>query len=223
MTGQELKDFVESLIDDSIEETLFYTLLAVAKDEIEDDREWEVLKDWNRTLTLDSSDTYLTAKSLPTDFRSMYGEGVIYIGEDNPYLPVPFKDIYRYRNLASHYAIDYANNKIYILGSESSALTINLPYLKTSDDILPTTSWSFPARYHKILGFLVAGYYTAGVDADDIYARMSPEHKIAAMTLRQGLNKWNTRLALMAMGNSTTPPLVSSGGQDGHLSAADKD
>lgn len=221
MIGSELKTFVESLIDDDIEDTLFYTLLNIAKDQIEDSREWEVLKKWDLTLTYLTGDTYLTPKTLPVDFRSMFAEGEVYLGENNPYFPVPYKDIYKYNNFARHYTIDYLNNKLYILGSEASNCSIYLPYLGTSNDIIATTAWAFPSRFHPLLGLMVAGFYTAGVDADDIYARMSTTHRIAAASLQSGLEKWNTRLALMAMGNSATQPLAG-GRSDGRLSDEDR-
>ena len=222
MIGSDLKIFVESLIDDSIEEDLFYSLLNAAKDKLEDEREWEILKDWDNSLLWTPGDTYLTDKNMPATFRSMYGDGVIYLGEDSRYYPVPFKDIYRYRNATNRYAIDYLNNKLRIIGSENQAMTINIPFLVTTADITDTTEWAFPSRYHKILGFRVAAYYTGGVDTDDIYARMSPFHRAAAMELEDGLRRWNTRMALMVMNNRASSNLSSEGSNsDGRLSAED--
>lgn len=205
MTGGELKTFVEGIIDDEIEVTLFYTLLNIAKNKIEDLVEWEVLKTWDRSLLWNTGDTYLTPKSLQSNFKSTYANGVIILGEDNFYFPVPYKDIYKYRNFSNKYTIDYLNNKLYIIGSEANQYTINIPYLINTDDITDSTSWSFPSRFHPLLGLEVAAYYTSGVDADDIYARMSPAHRLAAKEIKDSMVKWNTRLALMAMDNSSSP------------------
>lgn len=223
MTGAELKTFTESLIDDTIEETLFYSLLNVARDEIEDMLEWEILKTWDRNLAWNPGDSYLSSKNLPSNFRSMFGDGIIFLGEDNPYYPVPYKDIYKYRNSSNKYSIDYSANKLYIIGSENTNYIINLPYLITTSEIASGTSWSFPARYHKLLGFRVAAYYTLGVDADDLYARMSPAHRIAALGLENGLKKWNTRLALMSMDNSSSPFIDGGDNPVNRLSAADRE
>lgn len=216
MLGSEIKSFCESLIDDTIDNDLFYNLLDAAKNTIEDEVEWEILKSWDRSLTYSPGESYLTGKSLPATFRSMYGDGVIYLGEDSPYFPVPFKDLYTYRDSGNKYAIDYLNNKLHILGSESQSYTINLPFLVLTDIITATTSWSFPERFHKLLAFIVAGFYTAGVDADDIYARMSVEHKNTAFAIRHSMTTWNTRLALMAMGNSVAP-YSGEINRDGHI------
>ena len=40
MTGDEIKDLFESLIDDSIDSTTFYTLLNTVKDSLEENRDW---------------------------------------------------------------------------------------------------------------------------------------------------------------------------------------
>lgn len=222
MIGSDLKIFVESLIDDSIEEDLFYSLLNSAKDKLEDEREWEILKDWDSNLIWTPGDNYLTAKSMPATFRSMYGDGVIYLGEDSRYYSVPYKDIYRYRSATNRYSIDYLNNKLHIIGAESAAATIHIPFLVTTADITSTTEWAFPSRYHKILGYRVAAYHTGGVDTDDIYARMSPVHRAAAMELEDGLRRWNTRMALMAMNNRAQSNLSNEGSSsDGRLSADD--
>jgi hypothetical protein len=219
MLGSELKTFVESLIDDTIEETLFLTLLNVAKDWVEEQVEWEMLKTWDRSLTYSPGYTYLTELSLPTGFRSLYGDGIIYLGEDNPYSGVPFGDLYRYRQYGNRYTINYLTNKLHILGSESVSYTINIPYLKTTEELTLTNSWAFPARFHKLLGFRVAGYYTSGVDADDIYARMSPAHRVAAQEIYESMKKWNTRIILISMGNSSVSDINSDSSPDGRLGA----
>lgn len=221
MIGSELKTFVESLIDDTIEETLFYSLLNIAKDRLEDEIEWEILKTWDKSVAWNPGDSYLTEKNLPSNFRSMYADGVIYLGEDNPYFSVPYKDIYKYRNSANKYSIDYKNNKLHIIGAEAISCSIYIPYLETTADITETTEWSFPSRFHKILGLRVAAYYTSGVDADDLYARMSPAHRLAAQELENGLKKWNTRLALMAMDNSSAPFIQNGYNPNGRLSSED--
>jgi hypothetical protein len=71
-----------------------------------------------------------------------------------------------------------------------------------SEDLTLETTWGFPSRFHPILGFIIAGYITAGVDADDIYARMSPEHKMAAKVIEGNMRRWNNSLVLHSMNNS---------------------
>jgi len=203
MTGQEIYDFLENILDESIDTDLFTTLLNVAKDNVEEDRDWEVLKAFDSSKTASPSDTYLTAKALPSDFRRPMDK--LYVGIDLLYKPIPFEDRYIYRNRNGFFYIDYANNNFYIIGSPSSSQAINMPYIKTTDELTLANSWGFPARFHKLLGFMIAGYYTAGVDVDDIYARMSNEHKLTAELIKKNLVDWDSRLKLNAMDNSSSP------------------
>ena len=42
-----------------------------------------------------------------------------------------------------------------------------------------------------------------GVDADDIFARMSPENKAQALVLKASMDSWDTQLQLDAQNNQT--------------------
>ena len=205
MKGSELKEFVESILDDVVDETLFYTLLNVAKDNIEDDGTmWMILRDIDSSQSVSPSDTYLTLKSLPTSFRAPLGD--IFIGGLN-YKSIAINQREKYKTSSRKFYIDYASNKFSIIGVPNTTQKIYFPYLMTSEDIDKDSEWGFPVRFHKILGFMVAGYITAGVDADDIYFRMSPEHKTAAKLILENLRRWNNNLALHAMGNSAAEEL----------------
>jgi hypothetical protein len=107
-----------------------------------------------------------------------------------------------YKNSSDRFYIDYAQSKFAVIGSPATSQTIYMPYLKTSEDLTLETTWGFPSRFHPILGFIIAGYITAGVDADDIYARMSPEHKMAAKVIEGNMRRWNNSLVLHSMNNS---------------------
>jgi hypothetical protein len=196
MTGTELREFFNTLIDDeTLDDTAFYTLLNVAKDKLEEERNWSFLKAKNASLTASPGETYQTMKALPTDFRNMLK---IYI-DDLEYTGVPYEYQIEYKDSDRHYYIDFANNQFAIIGQPAEAKTINLFYLKTTADLTSSTEPVFPSRFHKILAYLVAGYYTAGIDADDIYARMSAEHKIAAKELKNAMVRWDNKIILAGM------------------------
>lgn len=200
MTGEELKTMAESLIDDSIDEVLFYQLLNVAKTKLEEKKDWEYLKTFDDSNSVDSSTNYLTMFDLPERFRSV---AKLYLGDDSEYLRgVQFEERAAYRNTASYY-IDYANEKFALTGSYQNEKTINMFYLRYTEKIESGTSPIFPERFHEILSFMVAGYYTGGVDADDIYARMSPAHKYAAQELELSMNMWDNKIKLNSIDNSS--------------------
>ena len=202
MLGSELKTFVEGLIDeDDIDSTLFYQLLNVAKNKLEADRDYMYIRTKDATQTANPGDTYLTAKDLPDDFRKPL---TIFVG-DSLHSGVGFEDQIRYKDSGQKYYLDIANDQFFIMGQVSSAKTITMSYVKFTDDITATTSPLFPARFHPLLGFIVAGYWTMGVDADNIYARMSPEHKLAAKMLLDSMVRWDDDLALASQDYSASP------------------
>jgi hypothetical protein len=195
MTGIEIKTFVEALYDDTIDDDLFYNILNMVKEEVEGWVMWEYLKSIDSSQTANPSDTYLTMKTLPADFKMPLGD--LYVGASmlNIYKPVPFEKRNLYLNNSFKYYIDYKNQQFALIGNQGSAQTIYLPYISTSDDITSSTSWSFPAWCHKLLGIMALAYVEAGVDVDDIFARMSNEHKLMATSLRSRMLRWNSLLA----------------------------
>jgi hypothetical protein len=194
MTGAELKTFAESILDgDSIDSTFFYQLLNVAKNRLEDSRPWMYLRALDSTQTATTGNNYDTALSLPTAWRRTWK---LYVGEDLQYFPVPFDQQHLYRYHGRRFVVDVANSTFYLLGNVGSADTIYHYYIKTTDDIESGTSWTAPSRFHALLGFEVAGYIQMGVDADDIFARMSPENKMQAQLVRRSMEDWDTNLQL---------------------------
>lgn len=193
MTGSELKEFTESVLDGlELDETFYYQLLNIAKTKLEGMRVWQYLKKVNSSNSASSS-----AITLPTDCAEDYK---VMVGTSQEYFPVPFEEQFKYRNSANRYYIDWANGQYYLLGTIRPG-TIYFFYKRFTDDITSNTSPVFPARYHALLAFYVAGYYQSGVDSDDIFARMSPENKMAAMELQRAMMAWDTSLALRAQNN----------------------
>lgn len=190
MNGAELKTLTESILDGiTLDETLFYQLLNIAKTKLEEMRLWQYLK------KLDSSNQSTSAAiTLPADFAQDYK---ISVGTDQEYLPVPFEEQHIHRLTSNRYYINYAALTLHLLGTVRSGL-VHIFYKRFTDDIAVGTSPEFPERFHPILAFYVAAYYQMGVDADDIFARMSPENKAAANELQRAMVSWDTALAMRA-------------------------
>jgi len=202
MNGAALKTFFLGLIDEEdIDSTLFYQLLNVAKNRREAERDYMYLRTKDTSQTSSPGDSYTTMKDLPSDFRKMLR---VFVGDTEHY-GVGFEDQILYEDGAQKYYLDMANDQFAIIGQPASTETITQFYVKTTDDITSTTSPLFPSRFHPILAYDVAGYYTMGIDADNIYARMSPEHKMAAELLLDAMIKWDDDLALASQNYSATP------------------
>src|SRR5687767_13681421 len=103
MTGTELYTMTNSLVDDTIDSTLFYQLLNVAKNRREDMRPWQFLKKLNSSLTAATGDTYQTAKALPADWRYAYQ---LMVGTDTEYIECPFEEQHIFKDAAHRFFVD---------------------------------------------------------------------------------------------------------------------
>jgi hypothetical protein len=188
----------EILGGDTINETFFYGVLNAVKDRIEDSRPWMYLRALDSTQSATTGNNYNTSKPLPTAWRRTYK---LIVGTDQPYFQIPFDEQHLYRHHGNRFVIDVANSVYYLLGNIGRADPIYHYYIKTTDDIAAGTSWAAPSRFHPILAFEVAAYIQTGVDADDIFARMSPENKAQALVLKAAMESWDTQLQLDAQNN----------------------
>lgn len=206
MTGAQLKQFTENILDGiQLDDDFFYQLLNIAKVNLEDKRVWQYLKKLNSSNTGTTS-----AISLPADFSHDYK---VLVGTTE-YFPIEFEEQHLFEGASHRYYIDHANSQYYLKGSPRPD-TIYFYYKRFTDDIASGTSPVFPARFHPLLAFYVAGYYQAGIDADDIFARMSPENKVAAGVLERTMLGWDTELKLRSqngrIGVSNSEPEVDLG------------
>lgn len=209
MDGAAIIAFFENLIGESIDQDFALDLLNNAKDLIESDRPWRILIKEDSSQTFGSGDDYLTQKSLPSDFfydyKVVLGDAA---GESfTDYDPIPFEYRRRFKD-SQRYYIDLVNDKIHICGSVSQTYTIYLYYIYATPDIATGTSPVWPARFHKLIAFLMAELYQSGVDFDQITAKQALAHNKQGVLLYNAMVGWDAKLHLQAMGHST--PLRSS-------------
>lgn len=205
MIGSEIKVFViDGLGTGDIGDTEFYIMLNAMKTRLEEERNWKVLEVTDATQTVSMGDTFLTAKTLPTDFAQDIG--LFLTNADNQpinYHPIPFSERYQRKDELNGYWIDVMSMTFGLTGKASSSYTtINLVYRKTSADIASSTSWVFPARFHPLLGYMIAGSYKLGTDYDSISARQAIGNNADAKALYESLISWDTQLDFKSQGNS---------------------
>lgn len=194
MTGSEIKSLTEEILDGiELGDDIFYNLLNIAKTKLEGKRLWQFLKKLDDSNTASSS-----IISLPSDFAEDYK---VMVGSNFEYTPVPFEEQQNYARTSGRYYINYSTNQLKLLGSSIPSETLYIFYKRFTDDITSDTSPVFPSRFHPILAFYVAGYYQVGMDSDDIFARMGPENKRAAMELENSMSMWDTSIAMRAQNN----------------------
>lgn len=194
MTGTELKELSENILDGiTIDDDFYYQLLNIAKTKLEEQRLWQYLK------KVDSSNTASSALvTLPTDFAEEYR---VTVGTNFEYLPVSFEDQNVEARSSGAYYIDWANLQLKLLGSNIPSQTLYIFYKRFTPAIEAGTSPVFPARFHAILAYYVAAYYQGAIDSDDIFARMAPENRLAALELERAMKQWDSSIAMRAQNN----------------------
>jgi len=201
MTGQNLKTFLESLIDKVIDDDLALNLINTAKDKAEGERNWEFLKKSGSPTpsTTTIGGTYTTAYTLPTDFGH---EIKIYVG-DNEVFPITQEEAIRYKGIDRRYFIDMANKYLYFTGTIATSETITIIYVIFTDDLTLLTSPVWPARFQKIIAYEAAQIYLSGIDTDDLSARMYPFLKQQGDLLKDNMIEWDMNRKLKAIDNSS--------------------
>lgn len=201
MTGQEIKDLFENLIDDTIDSDFAIDLMNLAKEKIETERAWEFLKKKDNTQSVVSGDTYETEKDLPADFFSPIA---LYVENDNvPYSQISFQMQERFKDSGRKWYLDLASNKFYICGSKANTKSIYLFYIYNTDDLTLTTSPVFSAKFHKRIAFEMVSLIESGVDGDTLNFRMSEEHKLQMSILKKGMIFWDAQIKIRAMENNS--------------------
>lgn len=201
MNGSEIKTFFENLIDDTLDSDFTYDLMANAKDQVEAERDWEMLKKKDSDTKTTTGYTYANAISLPTDFLL---PRKIVIGTLE-WKPIPFERQIEFKDYGQRYFIDHANNELHLCGTIAESKTIHNFYIYKTDDIAAATSPVWPAKFHKLIAFRMARLVGAGIDADDLSFRMSPEQERQARVLEDAMISWNSRIQLSSMGGATEP------------------
>ena len=147
MTGAQIITKFINMVDDELDEDYMYQLMNDAKDEIETDNAWEQTK----------ISTSITASStaLPTRFNV----DILLTDGSSKYTKIKKED----QDVRSYdvytYYLDINGDTIEIINYNSA--TLILYYTATSADLISTTSWSFPARFHSILPYKMAQLYYA--------------------------------------------------------------
>ena len=161
MTGEQIVTKFRNMVNDQLDGDFEYQLLNDAKNDIEAEQAWEVLKYIDSSQTANTGDDITVTHSLPSNFAYPLS---LYVGLDYmPYTLVPFDDQRKYRDMTRAFIINSAAGNYALTGIQGQGGTIYFSHIKFSDDIEANTSWTaFPARFHDILALKMAqNYYAA--------------------------------------------------------------
>lgn len=204
MNGEEIIDDFKLLVDDAPSDDLCLVLANTVKDFVEGDRPWRMLIKEDATQTFGTGDTYLTAKSLPSDFfyeiKLMLG-----IESSNDYLeyhPAAFEDRRQF-NASQKYSIDLASDYFYILGSVGQEYTVYLYYIYETAALTLTTSPVWPLKFQRLIPLLMSEIWKAGVDADINNIQQATALSVPGKLLYKAMVAWDAALKLKTMNKST--------------------
>lgn len=205
MTGSQIITKFRNMVNDQLEGDFEYQLLNDAKNEVEQEQTWEVLKYLDSSATVSQGETMTTTHALPSNFLSPI---VLFVGNDyTPYTLFSFEEGRMYRDYTRGFVINNAGSTYSLTGTAGATNTIYLYYTKYSDDITSTTSWSaFPARFHDILALKMAKIYYAANAGEKGRAwddRWEQEYKLSL----DAMKKWDFNLKNRAkQWNMSLPP-----------------
>lgn len=186
-----MKTMFETLIDDTLDDDVTYQLMNHAKDEVELEREWEILKKLDSSQSANSS-----AKTLPTDFLSPIR---LYVNTQ-PYFQIPFEQKPLFANSGLRWYLDLVNSVYYLLGQNISG-TINLYYIYKTDDIAAGTSPVWPSKFHKRIPFKMAELFFAA-DQSDRGNSWDDKWKVEATVLKNLMIDWDEAIKIRANENA---------------------
>jgi len=206
MNRDSLYTFVTSLLDGFLlDETLFESLLDISQSNREGARPWVILRTQDATQTASTGDTFLTAKTLPADFKKTYARSAIVLVDGqgnviNRLRQIPIHERNRYKDDNSKFYINYATKQFFLCGTQAQSATINLYYIKKTTKVSAASSntWDFDAyddAYSKVLALDVAVMHKWGIDYDQINAVQADKNYMLATALFENMADWDTELA----------------------------
>ena len=206
----QLRTFVTNLLDGTtLDEDLFVTFANIAKNQLEAERAWMILRKIDSSQTVSGADGITNTKSLPTRFLRTFrvnrpsgyqtaillrtGDSMRYVSE------IPFGTQHENKDNPDLFFIDHSGSTFAFTGTRDQSYTVYLNYIQgtvdfTSDGDDEDETWGFPSRFHPVLGFLTAAYYKSGVDYDDINARMAGANFSAGVALHDAMIQWDQEL-----------------------------
>jgi hypothetical protein len=213
MTGSDLNTLLTQLMDGrEQDQTLVVTLFNLAKDWVENQRPWVVLRKVDSSKIVAVSDGITNTKALPTDFRKPFtvkrpdgrrsaivlktGTSVRYVNE------IPFGTQYEKADDADLFFIDHSSNVFAFTGIRDQQYTVYLNYIKKSTNFTSalTETWAFPSEYHPIIAFLSAQIIKSGIDYDDISIQQALGNSQQARLIIGSMNLWNDSLMRSSLG-----------------------
>lgn len=198
LTPDEMILQFETLIDDTHDDVNTLQLLNNARMIVEHARPWEILKAVDDTQVANAGDTYLTMKTIPSDFRAVRK---VIVGT-TPYTGCQFEERILFKDTANRYYIDVGNGQFALTGNRTSSAAIVFVYTKRSPQlVLGGDPWIFPGDYHNVLPHIMAAIHQGVIDPDEISRAQASGQSGIVNNILSSMFMWDDELKMGAMGD----------------------
>jgi len=184
-TTADIKAFAESILDQTIDNDLFYNLVNIAKDIREGSRAFQYLQKL-------SQPSFASSITLPSDFREE--RKLIINGVEVQRIRFDEQHLYTSGNF---FYIDHAGGTYHPLCTSG---LVNLYYLKNTPEITSSVTPLLPSRFWSLFAYDVVVAIQAGQDADSEFARMAVENQRKANEIWSAVCFWDNQLQTKAQG-----------------------
>lgn len=191
MTGQDIIDQIENIMDDSQDPAFWLFYINTAKDNIETEREWVFNRGYDASQCTAAGDNYLSMKTLPTDY--MLTRKLYLAGDITPLISIGFEERERYKDIYKRFYVDYINRQFAVCGAGNGVRVLNHFYTRNTPAITTTTSPVWLVGHHYLV-FKTVEAFMSGRDGDEVNARMGPQNLRLAMEARKALIAWDGRI-----------------------------
>lgn len=190
MTGQDIIDAVEEILNDSQDPNFWLFYINAGKQNLETERDWNFNRALDTSQSTQAGDNYLSMKTLPADFletRKLYLQNDL-----TPMVLIPYDQRDRFKDIYKRYYIDYINKQFAVCGAGNGTRTLNHFYARFTPDITLLTTPVWPVGHHYLV-FKTVEAFMSGSDGDEVNARMGPQNLRLAMEARKALIMWDAR------------------------------
>ncbi len=210
VTYEDMQSLFETLIDDQLDSVTENVILNQAKDDLESLRQWQYLIGIDVSQSANPGDTYLTMKTLPSDFFSPLESG-IYVGSDLvPYQKFPLEDRAFFQSISHGYYIDVYNGQYAILGQPNPGGVITFPYKRSTLPLAALVNGAspagtinqpkFPVQFRALIPYRASQMYFA-IDQGDKSRAWDDRWSAFYTMLLDSMIRWDFRMAKQSYAN----------------------
>ena len=199
-TSTEIRTFFEGLIDYSLDDTLTYNLMDQVDKELAAMRNWEILKNLDESLSASPSDSYTTAKALPTRYMKTL---TLFVGDDIvPYRQVAFELRERFKNRGRFFFVDFANSNYYLASPPASASTLHHWFMKYPPTMIAGVTPVWPSQFLAYHAYKMAEKFFA-IDLGEKGRSWDDRWRLYANDLLNQMIKWDAMMKHQSIQNQS--------------------